>query len=351
MDIIDLDELYALSTDVEQEPVVEPALDVEVNEDTYARVVLSPLPQGYGVTLGNPMRRILYSGLSGYAVGGVVFDGYAVADDGCLLGTNAAPDLICHRLARAGIVATDAGAPRRGVLRLSVSGARRVVRLGDLECPDGFGIVNPDIEVAELTGPAGVSLSASVSFLKGRGYALSESPGDRAAGRYLLDSAFTPVRRVEYTVERMRVGASTRFERLRMEVWTNGTVRALDAVFETAATIGGGFGMIIAALSEDPRLVALGMSAGGDRVVEDLALIMKYREPVERLSLGGRATNVLRRAGIASILDLLALSYDDLRGLKGFGNRTYDEIVRSLASGGYLDRVDDDSHWRRAVGD
>lgn len=351
MDVIELSELYELSADVEQERVPDPTVDVEANEDTYARVVLSPLPQGYGVTLGNPMRRILYRGLAGYAVAGVVFDNYAVAEDGCLLGTSESPDVICARLAHAGIVAKRPDAPRRGVLRLSVSGARRVVRLGDLECPEGYEIANPDMEVAEMTDVPGASLSASVSFLKGQGYVLSETPGDRDAGRYVLDRAFTPVRRVEYSVERMRVGASARFERLRMEVWTNGTVRALDAILETAASIGGGFGMIIAALSEDPRLAALGVSAGGERVSEDVALIMKYREPVERLSLGGRATNVLRRAGVVSVLDLLTLSYDDLHGLKGFGNRTYEEILRALDSGGYLGRVNEDSHWRRAVAD
>lgn len=351
MDIIELSELYELSTDVEQEPVLDPRTEVEADEDTYARVVLAPLPQGYGVTLGNPMRRILYSGLSGYAVGGVVFDRYSLAGDGCLRGTDAPPDLICHRLARAAILAMSTDAPRRGVMRLSATGARRVVRLGDIECPGGFGIVNPDVEVAGLTGAEGVSLSASVFFLKGKGYELSDIPGDRAAGRYVLDRAFTPVRRVEYAVERMRVGASTRFERLRMEVWTNGSVRALDAIRETAVSIGGGFGMIIAALSDDPRLASLRVAAGAERATGDVALIMKYREPVERLALGGRATNVLRRAGVASVLDLLALSYDDLHDLKGFGNRTYDEIARSLSSGGYLDRVDEDSHWRRAVAD
>ncbi len=349
MRVLDFDNLQEMYRE-EPERVVKPTLVVEVNEGSYAQVSLGPLPQGYGVTLGNPLRRILYRGIDGYAVVGIVFDNYRLTGDGFLLGTKSRPEDIVLRV-RAARIATRVPAdtaPKRGVMRLSASGPGRIVTLADLRCGDDFEVVNPDKAVAELSDIPGARLNASVSFMRGRGYLTAPDSSNTEIGRYLTDGMFSPVLRVDYVVERMRVGAQTNFEKLIVSVRTNGIVNALGAIFLCAERIGSTFGRIVRLVDARPGLDALALRSDMDSKTNSLGA-RRLQMPVESLRLGTRAVNILSRAGVVSIMDILTLTQDEMFMLRGFGKGTYREIAMALESGGYLDGLDAQLHWRGAA--
>ncbi len=346
MEITDFN-LYWISQE-EAKPEMNPALVVEVDEGDHVRLSLSPLPRGYGVTLGSPLRRARYRGHRGYAVVGVVIDDHELDDAGVLRGTlSRAEDVVMSlRSARIAYLGAANPPPRRGVMRLDVAGPGVIVRLRDLAGQRDFEIVNGDSFVTELSQEVDAGLSASVSFMMGRGYEPAPGAGDPAGGRYLTDGIFSPVVRAEYAVERVRIGSRTDFEKLTVSVWTNGTLGALDAVMQSASSLGNRF--------EGLRAFAeghLNLHPSVFRTTMDAEASMRYREPVESLNLGGRALNVLKRSGVDLALDLLDLEREDLFRLRGFGIASYREIANTLRGEGYLEDVGPDSHWTQVDSD
>lgn len=290
----------------------------EEHEDRYGRLVVEPLERGYATTLGNSLRRVLLSSIPGAAVVRVSFAGKYHEYD-TIEGVR--EDLLQIILNLRGLaIRMDGGDTRR--LYLSVQGPAEV-RARDIETPDGVVIVNPDHYIATLNEEGRLEVEMEVEV--GRGFRLADENKreDAPLGLIPIDSDFSPIEKVNFRVEETRVGGRSGYERLILELWTNGAITPREALEEA-----------VSILQEHYRRLAQGMveeaaEAPGERHPEEL------EKPLVELDFEVRACNLLKDAGVVTLKDLLSRTREELLDIHGFGEKTLEKVEARLRELGY----------------
>jgi DNA-directed RNA polymerase subunit alpha len=294
----------------------------------YGKFVIEPLERGYGVTLGNSLRRVLLSSIPGAAITSVKIDKVlhefstipGVKEDTTELLLNL-KDLHV-KVFRNGIdTRTD---PR--MIRVQVKGEGRVTG-ADVECPEDVEIVNPEAYIATISDDD-ATLSMEMTVEINKGYILPDRQERRSQmgiGTIPVGAAFTPVRKVNYTVEATRVQSNTNFERLVLEVWTNGTILPGNAISEAARILRGYFDLFAGfESSSSPRQLAPG---------EDPNQPLGEPAPnfrIEELDFSVRTYNCLKKANILTIPELVQYTENDLMQIRNFGRKSLTEVREKL---------------------
>ncbi|MDD2443388.1 MAG: DNA-directed RNA polymerase subunit alpha [Desulfotomaculaceae bacterium] len=292
---------------------------VFMSEDsTYGKFVVEPLERGYGITLGNSLRRILLSSLPGAAVTSVKIDGVlhefstipGVVED--------VTDIILNLKSLCLKLYSD----EDKILRIEAM-APGAISAGDIIHDADVEILNPDLHIATLADGNRVFMEITVS--KGRGYVSAErnKKGDHIIGVIPVDSVFTPVKKVNYTVEDTRVGQITDYDKLTLEVWTNGSIKPDEATSLSAKI-----------LNEHLRLFI-----GLTETVSDVEIMVEKEEEqkdkllemtIEELDLSVRSYNCLKRAGINTVEELIQRNEEDMMKVRNLGKKSLEEVVNKL---------------------
>ncbi|MGA0068396.1 MAG: DNA-directed RNA polymerase subunit alpha [Miltoncostaeaceae bacterium] len=305
-----------------------PRMSYEPESDVFGQIEVEPLDRGFGHTFGNSLRRVLLSSLEGAAVTSIKIDGVqhefttvkGVRED--------VTDIILNLR---GLVCRLVGEADEIEVALSRQGPG-VATAGDIACPSDLEILNPELEIANLE--AGASLDMVLTVARGRGYVPAEQnkgPGS-SIGVIPVDSNFSPVRRVRYEVGAARVGQRTDYDKLTLEVETDGSVDPRTAVAQASAIL-----IERLAIFADPKDIRLlteeepePPQPGGE-----MANIL-----IEELELGVRSYNCLKRVGVETIGDLISKSEDDLSAIPNFGKKSIEEVKENLARHGLALRDD-----------
>lgn len=306
--------------------LVLPKIEADAQARNYGRFLISPLESGYGITLGNALRRILLSSLEGAAVTSIQVRGIHhefstiphVREDMTSL-------LLNLKQVRFKFVDEVEEAAR---LRLEVQGAG-VVTAGDIVCPPMVEVVNPE-QYLVTTDSAEANLDMEMTVSRGRGYSPAEERGQLPVSEIPTDAIFSPVRKANFKVERTRIGQVSNFDRLIMEIWTDGTISPEKALSTSAEILVQHLALI--ADFGDVTL-ALEPEVEESRIPERIA-----EASIEDLDLSVRAFNCLKRAGIASvgeILEKLESDENELLAIRNFGQKSLDELKEKLAAKGY----------------
>jgi len=287
------------------------------HSDRYGRLVLGPLERGYATTLGNALRRVLLSSIPGAAVVRVNFSGKYHEYD-TIEGVR--EDILTIILNLRGVVfrTSDEDLHR---LYLNATGPAEV-RARNIETPAGVEIVNPDHYIATLNEDG--RLEVEMELEVGRGFRPAEENKREDAPLSLIpiDSDFSPVEKVNFQVEETRVGGRSGYERLVLEVWTNGAIAPRAAVSKAVETLQRHLSLVAGAAPEEGK-------APEEPVPEELL------QPLEEMGVEARACNLLREEGIVTLQDLLSRSREELLDIHGFGEKTLQRLEEKLAELGY----------------
>jgi DNA-directed RNA polymerase subunit alpha len=287
-------------------------LDEDHSTPTYGVFTAQPFERGWGVTVGNALRRILLSSIEGSAITAVRFAGVDHEYDSIPGVMEDVTDLILN-LKR---VPLKLVGPETitATVQVSEPGA---LKAGAIKGGPDLTIVDSDVYLATLAEEGAVD--AELVIGRGRGYVPADEQENRdlGVGFIYLDAAYSPVRRANYRIEPARVGQATDYEKLVLEVWTNGAVTPTAAVVEAARLLADHL-PIFQNLSEEPAPKQVGRAEG---VLDD---------GIEELELGGRVSNMLRNAGISTVRELAATSEDELIGIPGFGKKALTEVREKL---------------------
>ena len=310
---------------VVEQPSFETQIEVEREGDDFSRIVAGPLPPGFGITLGNALRRVLLSSLPGAAVTSVRIEG--VVHEFSTI-PNIKEDTV-EFLLNVKELRLRALSDRPGTLVLDVRGREGEITAADLQVPEHYEVVNPDLHLVTVDSPKG-ELHVELNVEPGRGYLPAGDVDGEAIGVIPVDAIFSPVRRVNYKVGRTRVGQDTNYDRLEMEIWTDGTMSAVDAVSQSAGIVIEQF-KVFAHMGQPPLpMVERGLGAGVVLAPE------RFNMPIEDLNLSMRAYNCLRRSGLMTVGQVLENSEEELLSLRNFGRKSYDELKDKLNELGLL---------------
>jgi len=285
------------------------------------RFVVEPLERGYGITLGNSLRRIMLSSLPGTAVSQVKIDGVQ-HEFSTLPGVKEdVTEIILNikKLALKNNSKTDE--PKTAYLEYEGEG---VVKAGDIKFDSDIEVINPDLEIAHLNGPE-AKLYMELTITNGRGYVSSDKNkrDDTPIGVIAVDSIYTPIERVNMKVENTRVGQQTDFDKLTLDVITNGTLGPDDAVSLAARVLAEHLNLFIN-LSDAAKEVKV-MT---DNTQEAQPVLGDT--PIEELELSVRSYNCLKRAGISTVRELTEKSQEDMMKVRNLGRKSLDEVEAKL---------------------
>jgi DNA-directed RNA polymerase subunit alpha len=284
---------------------------------TRQRFAVGPLEPGFGHTIGNSLRRTLLSSIPGAAITTVKFDGVQHEFTTIKGMTEDITELIMNL--KDVVVVSQSDEPV--VLRVDAKGPSSFTA-GDIQTNADIEILNPSLHLATLN--AGAQLGFDITIERGRGYLSADRENDnRVIGVIPIDAIFSPVRRVMFDVEPTRVAQSTNFDRLILDIETDGSISPREALASAAATLRS-LVDLIATLSEEPQALELSEPVGANVGVPDLDL------PIEDLDLSERPRNCLKRGQINTIGELLLKSADDLMNITNFGEKSLDEIIQKL---------------------
>ncbi len=292
------------------------AIEVRERRDNYAKFVIEPLERGFGITLGNALRRVLLSSIPGAAVTYMKIDG-VLHEFSTIPGM--VEDTIALMLNLKGLpVKLSTDEPK--VLTLSVSGARDVTA-ADIVPDADVEILEPSYRLATLSSKD-AKLTMEIGVERGRGYVMADRQRnvEHMIGLIPLDSIFSPIRKVNFTVDDTRVGQSVDYDRLTIEIETNGSITPDDAL-STAASI----------MQEELDLF-VSFTNRAEPLPETPP--NEWDIPVETLNLSVRSFNCLKRAGISKVSELLDLTEDEIMKMRNFGKKSLDEIKQVLAERG-----------------
>jgi len=297
-----------------QRPTVEP---VDEEDGNHQRFAIGPLEPGFGYTLGNSLRRTLLSSIPGAAVTQVRFDD-ALHEFTTIPGVKEdVTDLILNL--KDLVLRVDTDDPI--TLRLDVRGPATVTA-GNLQETAEVEVLNPDLHIATLNDKG--RLAVDVTVERGRGYVSAErNKRSTTIGVIPVDSIFSPVRRVTFSVEPTRVEQSTEFDRLVLDIETDGSISAREALASAGATLRT-LVQLVEEMSDEPQGLELGELSGTNAGSPDLDL------PIEDLDLSERPRNCLKRAQVNTIGELLEKSEDDLLAITNFGQKSLDEVIQKL---------------------
>ncbi|MBR4767848.1 MAG: DNA-directed RNA polymerase subunit alpha [Lachnospiraceae bacterium] len=295
----------------------------EISEDkTYGRFVVEPLERGYGLTLGNSLRRILLSSLPGAAISQIKIDG-VLHEFSSIPGVKEDVTEIVMNLKSLKIRnSSSSDEPKIAYLEVSGEG---VVTGADIKCDADIEILNPEQTIATLSGGADCKLNMELTITKGRGYVGAErhKRDEAIVGAIPIDAIYTPVSRVNSTVENTRVGQVTDFDKLTLEVWTNGSMGPDEAVSLAAKVLSEHLDLFID-LSESARHaeVMVEKPENGEQKVMEMN--------IEELELSVRSFNCLKRAGIDTVEQLCAKTEDEMMKVRNLGRKSLDEVRAKL---------------------
>ena len=297
-----------------QRPTVEALGD---DHPTRQRFAVGPLEPGFGHTIGNSLRRTLLSSIPGAAITSVRFDD-ALHEFDTIQGVS--EDVTDIILNIKDIVVTST-ADEEITLRLDVRGPAEITA-GDIKCPSEIEILNKDLVIANLNSKARLAVDLTVG--RGRGYLSSDrETQNRTIGVVPIDAIFSPVRRVMFEIEPTRVEQSTNYERLVLDIETDGSISPRESLASAGATLRA-LVDLIANLSDEPQGLELGEVASTASTSPDLDL------PIEDLDLSERPRNCLKRAQINTVGELLTKTEDDLLNITNFGQKSLDEVKQKL---------------------
>ncbi len=305
-----------------EKPIIE-ATDLAL-DGTYGKFTLEPLERGYGTTLGNSLRRVILSSLPGYAITSVKIDG-ALHEFSTLPGVKEDVTEIVLNL-KGVILKIHGDGPKTVYIEASGEGE---ITAGSIKADSEVEILNPDHHIASLDSDAHVSMELTVD--KGRGYVPAERNKQLmqpAIGVIAIDSIYTPVLKVNYTVENTRVGQITDYDKLTLEVWTNGTISAKEAVSLGAKILNEHLNLFVDLSEEayDTEIMVVKDDNGKEKVLE---------MTIEELDLSVRSYNCLKRAGINTVEDLIGKTEDDMMKVRNLGRKSLDEVVAKLDTLGF----------------
>ncbi|MBQ9966879.1 MAG: DNA-directed RNA polymerase subunit alpha [Clostridia bacterium] len=298
-------------------------------DGSYGKFVVEPLERGYGTTLGNSLRRVLLSSLPGTAATSIKIDGVqhefstipGVKEDVTEIVLNVKQ--ITAKLHTEGkkMAVIDAVGPG-------------VVTAGDIKCDSEMEILNPELHIATLM--EGAKLTMELCFDHGRGYVPSDrnKQPQQPIGVIAVDSIYTPISKVNYTVENTRVGNMTDYDKLTLEVYTDKTITAKDAVSLSAKILTDHLNLFVE-LSEEigSRAIVVEKSDSTQDKVLDMT--------IEELDLSVRSFNCLKRAGINTVADLVNTTEEDMMKVRNLGRKSYEEVVNKLSDMGlYLAKAE-----------
>jgi len=311
--------------------MVLPKIEGDASSRNYARFVISPLESGYGITIGNALRRVLLSSLPGAAVTSIrvsdVHHEFSAIP-------NVKEDMtqLILQVKQLRLKLHEGESAR---LRLEVHG-EGTVTAADILCPPEVEIINPDLYLFTVDAET-AQLEMELTVQSGRGYSPADERGRLPIGELPVDAIFSPVRRVNFDVERARVGQRTNYDKLILEIWTDGTIRAEEAMGEAAKILINHLA-IIAGVDATPIQPIRGPEAEAalDKNPWDEE---KFNTPIETLDLSVRVFNSLKRTGITTIgevLEMLDRGPDAMLAIRNFGEKSLDELVTRLKEKGYL---------------
>ena len=290
-----------------------------VGEETYGKYVVEPLERGYGTTIGNSLRRILLSSLPGTAVTTVKIAGVQ-HEFSTIPGVK--EDVTQIVLNIKGIIAKLYS---EGVKTVYIEASGEgVVTAGDIKADSDVEILNPEHHIATL-GPD-ATLNMELTLSQGRGYVTADrnKNAQTVIGVIPVDSVYTPVRKVNYTVENTRVGDATDYDKLTLEVWTNGTISARDAVSLGARIL----------LDHFTLFTDLSETMGSKSTVAEKAETQRDKVlelTIEELDLSVRSFNCLKRANINTVEDLISKTEDEMMKVRNLGRKSLEEVINKLA--------------------
>lgn len=289
--------------------------------ETYGKFVVEPLDRGFGVTLGNALRRVLLSAIPGAAATSVKIEG-VLHEFSTISGVVEDVTQIILNLKELTLrLHTD----KPKLIRLDVKGKKEVTA-ADVQLDAEVDILNPDLHIATLD-KKDARLAMELVVERGKGYVPAEKhrKSEHVIGVIPVDSIFTPVQKVNYVVEDTRAGQTTEMDRLVLEVWTDGSLRPEEAVQEAARVLIDSF-KLFAGMGEEGEAFP-GMEQGADAQMAKL-----YAMPIEELDLSVRPYNCLKRAGINTVGDLMQRSEEEIVSVKNFGRKSLDEVREKLAT-------------------
>ncbi len=293
-------------------------------DGTYGKFILEPLERGYGTTLGNSLRRVLLSSLPGVAVTSIKIEGIQ-HEFSTIPGVK--EDVTEIVLNIKGLIAKLHGDCPKTVY-IEAEGECEVTA-GSIKADAEVEILNPEMHIASLG--AGARLYMELTLDRGRGYVSSDKNKqklDSVIGVIPVDSIYTPILKVNYTVENTRVGQITDYDKLTLELWTNGTISAKEAVSLGAKVLNEHLNLFVA-LSEEGFTSEIMVEK--DDKGKEKALEMT----IEELDLSVRSFNCLKRAGINTVEDLIAKSQDEMMKVRNLGRKSLEEVIAKLDSLGF----------------
>jgi len=316
-----LDTSYIVATEVPDAPVVpqNPTIRLIESDGNYGKLAIEPLQRGYGITIGNPLRRILLSSIPGSAVTWVKIDNV----DHEYTAIDGIKEEVMDLLLNIKRIRINSPAQRTGKMRLETTGEGTVCA-GDISTSSDFEIVNPELHIATLDNPE-VTLSIEFNVDQGIGYqpaVQNEGVSGLPVGVLPVDAIFNPVRKVDYTIERTRVGQVTDYERLVLELWTDGTIGPLEAVQTAAETLVRHF-FIFSNFHPD---------ADTETTTTRVQISPEiFQMPLDKLQLSPRTANCLKRAHLSKVGEVVDMSDEDLLKIRNFGERSLSELKEKLA--------------------
>ncbi len=299
--------------------LVVPQVEIVESDDNYVRITAEPLEQGFGTTMGNALRRVLLSSLPGAAVTSVRIDG--VQHEFSTI-PHMKEDTI-EFLLNVRELRLRALSDRPGTLLLEVSGREGGITAADIQAPPDYEILNPELHLATLDSMEG-ELRVEFTVEQGHGYVPAGESDGLPIGVIPVDAVFTPVRKVNYKVERTRVGQISTYDRLVLEVWTDGTIAGVEAISQSADILLEQLSLFSQLGKPAPPVVERGLGAGTVLTPD------RYNTAIEDLSLSVRAYNCLKRSGLMTVGQVLEKSEDELLALRNFGRKSYEELKTRL---------------------
>ena len=294
----------------------------DVSEDgKYGRFVVEPLERGYGLTLGNSIRRIMLSSLVGTAVSSVKIEG-VLHEFSSIPGVKEDVTEIIMNIKQLAIKNNSSSVePKEAYIDFVGEG---VVKASDIQVDPDIEIINPDLVIAHLNG-ADCKLSMELTITNGRGYVSSEKnkKEDQPVGVIAVDSIYTPVERVNMSVQNTRVGQDTDFDKLTLDIFTNGTI-APDEALSLAAKVLSEHLKVFINLSENAAKAEVMVEQQEDESSKVLSM------SIEDLELSVRSFNCLKRAGINTVEQLCNKTPDDMMKVRNLGKKSLDEVLLKL---------------------
>lgn len=310
-------------------PMVLPRIEGDASSQNYGRFIISPLESGYGITIGNALRRVLLSSLPGAAitsmrVSDVPHEFSAIP--------NIKEDMtqLILQVKQLRLTMVDVDTAR---LRLEVRG-EGTVTAGDIVCPPEVTIINPGLFLFTADNND-ARLEIEFNVQTGRGFSPAEERTHLPIGELPVDAIYSPIRRVNFDVERARVGQRTNYDKLVLEIWTDGSIRAEQAMSEAARLLMSHLAIVAGADENgiEPIGARVAKPDEGKGYSDE-----KYNIPIETLDLSVRVFNTLKRTGITTVgevLDMLERGPDAMLAIRNFGEKSLTELTERLREKGY----------------